>query len=367
MSRQLAMLTLLLAGCSDHLVGLSGAPTPLARIQVQVEGDLAPLRPPGTENETPQLRVALVWGAQWLNEPFCFLPPESSEADLLIQAGCRDSLGFAPARVAANVAVEVGVPATLDLFDLPAADVMVGDVTARIAYGSLIVYDDRDGSGTLELRRPSRDGPEGPPPPDGGPVVDSKDIVYGASFVSMALPDRRLAFREGGFLTAAAFYPRAGCEPPPPGFSLLSAGGFSLDEARAAAILGRLPEEDPATCATSTLDQAVVTIALTRPADVREVACRVRRTDGSVRYNEPPGDASVLTGRTWACVGFPTLGSDPVPGQQLVIAAGADESCMGLTHYALKSCEEDPGCATPQWDRTASPPDWWPCQVQPAP
>ena len=92
------------------------------------------------------------------------------------------------------------MPATLTLSQLPAPDVMVGDVTARVAYASLVVFDDRDDSGTLELSRPRRppfafEDERGFQP--GRP--DSLDVIYGASFVTMTAPDQRVAYREGAF------------------------------------------------------------------------------------------------------------------------------------------------------------------------
>ena len=56
---------------------------------------------------------------------------------------------------------------------------------------------------------------------------------------------------EGAFDAASAFYPRAGCDPPLPGFSVLAAGGFSAEAALAALLSGGLPPEDPSTCAVS--------------------------------------------------------------------------------------------------------------------
>ena len=138
---------LLVAACGE-LKGFDGEAPPLATFQVVFQGDLAPLRPAGV-TDVHALRVALVWGAQWLTEPFCVLPAESAEAAAVIDAGCRDPFGFVPAAVSVGVPIAVDVPATLTLTQLPAADVMVGDVTARVAYGSLVVFDDRDDSGTL--------------------------------------------------------------------------------------------------------------------------------------------------------------------------------------------------------------------------
>jgi len=350
-----------LASCDD-LVGFGGAPTPLARVRVEVTGELEPLRPPGTEGETPRLRVALVWAAQWLPEAFCFLPAESPEAAAVIQAGCRDSLGFAPERVAAGAEVAPGAPATIELFELPSAEVMIGDVTARIAYASLLVYDDRDGDGTLGLYHPQATEPD---EPDGGALLAvGQDLIYGASFLSMTLPDQRLAFREGAFNALAAFYPRSGCGTPPPAFSILSAGGFSAEDAYAAALEGRLPEEDPAGCAERRLDEAVVAIALRPPADISEVGCRAQRPDGRPFYADPGEFHPRLRGATWACVGLPKLGANAADPQiQLVIATPPSHACKELQHYILRGCDEDASCDPPFYDHTAQPPDWWPCPV----
>ncbi len=45
----------------------------------------------------------------------------------------------------------LGTPTQLPLFNPPATDVLIGDVTSRIAYASLVFYDDRDGNGTLDF------------------------------------------------------------------------------------------------------------------------------------------------------------------------------------------------------------------------
>ena len=139
---------LLVAACGQ-LQGFGGDAPPLVSFDVVFQGDVAPLRPSGVTGEHA-LRVALVWGAQWLTEPFCVLPAESPEAAAAIDAGCRDPFGFVPAVVSVSVPIAVDVPATLTLSQLPAADVMVGDVTARVAYGSLVVFDDRDDWHELE-------------------------------------------------------------------------------------------------------------------------------------------------------------------------------------------------------------------------
>jgi hypothetical protein len=369
--RAILCLAPLVLGACGRLEGFGGPAPPLASFDVVFSGDLAPLRPAGVTGEHA-LRVGLVWGAQWLTEPFCVLPAESPEAAAVIDAGCRDPFGFVPAAVSVSVPIDVDAPATLTLVQLPAADVMVGDVTARIAFGSLVVFDDRDDTGTLELSRPRRapsGGGRGGPPQPGGP--DSLDIIYGASFVTMTAPDQRVAYREGAFDPASAFYPRAGCvDPPRPGFSVAAAGGFSAEAALASVLSGGLPLEDPSTCKVSAPAETTIAIAARAPADVQEVGCDERTDDSSVRYREPPVSPPDLASRTVACTHLPAFdtgaggGSGGSPASdliQLVVSGRASDRCKGLTHYTLRGCREDVNCALPEWDFTASPPAWWPC------
>jgi len=354
------MLLVMFAGCGGGLQGLGGATPPLVGFSIAVNGDVGAVRPAG-DTGALTLRVALVWGDQWLTEPFCILPPESDAAAAVIQAGCRDPFGFVPLRVAANATLTEGVPTTVELLDLPAADVLVGDVTSRVAYGTFVLYDDRDGSGTLDLSQPHRtpSGGGGPPQQD---VADSADIIYGASFVTMTAPDQRAAYREGAFDAASAFYPRSGCGAPLPGFSVLSAGGFSAAAGLASTVTGQLPAEDPATCAEAAPASATIGIDVQAPGPVQEVACTERTSDSTIRYRQPPADPPDLTGRTSACAHLPAYDAmDQSSLIQFVVSGRASDRCQGLTHYTLRGCRENVACAVPDWDFTANPPSWWPC------
>ena len=351
---------MLLAGCGE-LVGFGGDVPPLVTIRVEATGDFEAVRVMNAANE--DLRIALVWGTQWLPEPLCFLPPESPEVAGVVAAGCRNPLSFTPDRVTASVPIEPNVPADLALFELPSAEVMFGGVTARVAYGSLVVFDDRDHSGTLELARSRRLPAGGFDPEEDGP---SNDVVYGASFVAMTEPDRRLAFREGAFVETG-FYPRHGCAAPLPAFSILGAGGFSLAEAIAATAAGTLPPEPAGSCTEDRPEDAMVAIPFRPTTEVREAGCEQRRLDSSVRYRQPPDMPPDLAGRAFACTKIPQLGGDDSTADivQLVVASRPEETCRGLTHYTLIGC--DGGglvCDAPEWDYRASPPAWWPCPVQ---
>jgi hypothetical protein len=362
----LVFATTLLFACCSHLEELGGPTPPLATFQVLASGaattgDLTPLRPAGDNGERA-LQVALVWGDQWLTEPFCILPPESDAAAAVIAAGCRDPFGFVAARVAQNVPVTLGVPTTISLEDLPSAEVLVGSVTSRAAYGSLVLYDDRDGDGTLGIAGPHRtaSGRGGGSPMEDS--VDSSDIVYGASFLTMTSPDQRIAYREGTFDATAAFYPRSGCGAPLPGFSVVAAGGFSAAAGLASAATGQLPPEDPATCTEAAPGDVLIGIDAHAPAEVQEVSCSERAADGSIRYREPPADPPDLMSRVTACARLPTFDAGSQTSLiQLVVSGRQQDRCKGLTHYTLRGCRENVACAVPDWDFTANPPAWWPC------
>ncbi|HET6148079.1 MAG TPA: hypothetical protein VFH68_11165 [Polyangia bacterium] len=354
-----------LAGCGK-VQGFGGAAPPLVTFNFSVTGDLTPLLPSG-ETGPRSLQVALVWGAQWQQEPFCFLPPDprddAAKIAAVVTAGCRDPFAFTPALVAGNTPVTVGTPATMSLFSLPSAEVMVTSGTGRIAYGTFVVYDDRDGSGTLELATPRRTrsgGPQGPPMPD---LVDSPDIVYGASFVTMTAPDERVAYLEGTYLISG-FYPRNGCNDPPGSFSIVGAGGFSVADAIAASAKGQLPVES--SCIDPVPGQPLdrqVSIAVQDHRSVQEVSCVQRATDSSVRYREPPPDAPDFFGRTTACAHLPTFDAQNQSSLiQLVVSGRRTDRCLGLTHYTLRGCRENVACPVPDWDFTATPPAWWPCR-----
>ncbi|HVU53029.1 MAG TPA: hypothetical protein VHL80_20240 [Polyangia bacterium] len=368
----LALLGALALEACGKLQGVGGPAPPLVSFTATLSGDPTTLLPTGVP-DVHALRVALVWGAQWLTEPFCVLPADTTVAQppgfagpaAVIAAGCRDPFGFVPANVAASVPLDPTGPTSISLPDLPAPDLLVGDVMARVAYASLVVFDDRDDSGTLDLAFPHRTA-TGRFRAGGDlmnkDVPDSPDVIYGASFVTMTEPDRRVAYREGDFLPSA-FYPRMGCAPPPVAFSVLGAGGFTPQAGLAAALMNELPAEDPATCTESAPGDTTVDVAARAPAEVQEVGCDEATADGSIRYRPPPTDEPDFTGRLLACAHLPTFdtGSQPSTLIQLVVTGRPTDRCKGLTHYTLRGCREDVTCDVPDWDLTQGPPAWWPC------
>ena len=333
-----------LAGCGD-LKGLSSDElTPLARIHVRVLGDIDGVREQGPN--PPQLRVALLWGQPWLPDASCLPPFESPEHEAVAANGCGDPLGFRRVGFVVDADSAVGPDATaaLDLNSLPSA--LYGDMFSQIVYGSVVVYDDSNGNGFMD---------------------DFQDVVHGASFTSMTRPDTRIAFRHGEFDDRSAYYPRRGCAPPAEGYSILSAGGFTLDQAIEAQARGELPAQDPAQCRQDPID-GEITVELRPPDEVAEVGCPGFVTQG---YQPPPPRSPDDLGQPHACTSIPDHGTGLGRGKsQLLVAQSVvfnprQRGCKVVQHVLLRGCYDDPVCETPNWD--VSPPPWWPCPPESTP
>ncbi|MSP91197.1 MAG: hypothetical protein EXR79_05275 [Myxococcales bacterium] len=366
----------LLAGCVGDLVGLTGAAVPVATLQVVLQPEAANL--PGNARPRPdaKLRVAIVWAAKVNPDLFCtkhaLLPPLDPSAAAVVGAGCRDVLGFAPQLVGPSAPFGPERTATLPLLDLPSATVLIGTPAGRVGYATLVVFDDRDGDGTLKLqgsdpilflKKDGSSGPDdgmmGPPGPEGGggggggggeqsganPAVRSveqakggkekeSDIIHGASFVTMRRPYVKVSYREGTFDLASFYYPTLGCAAPPAGYAVVDVAG-PITQAQ---------------CKSAAMEGAAVDLAIEPSAAVASVVCRAQNP----RYREPknqPAPQSIQ-----ACLS----------SQELVVAHPS-RSCKMVTHFVLKGCNSGVTCTTPQWDVTTKPPDWWPCHGAPPP
>lgn len=335
-----ALAGIALAGCGD-LQGLTPAELPpLVSIHVRVTGDLDAVRRPS--DQPPRLRATLLWGLAGLPDVSCLPPIENPDHAAVVEAGCGDLLGFQRGfDITSDFAVAADGTATIDLFTLP--ENLYGDTHSQIAYASVAVYDDVNGSSFLD--------------PFGG-----EDTVYGASFPSMAQPDTRIAFRHGAFDDRSAYYPRRGCEPPAEGYSQVSAAGFTLQQAIDAQARGELPMEDPAQCRRDPIDRELE-IALRPPEELDEVACF---TFANFFSQPPPFEFPASPDLKMACTSIPDRGTGRAHGRsQLLFARGGGRGfvadCKSIEHMVLRGCTEDPLCEVPDWDVPA--PDWWPCPV----
>lgn len=356
------LLVTLLVGCDQGVQSLADTATSVARISVRLTNDPAVYQakdPSATTAETMHMRIGVLWlglpsvDVQCLEAYQASLgvgEPLDASMTAVVAAGCGDVFATAPGQVGPSVPVVPNQVATIEFLDLPSSNSLVGLPGNRVAYAGLVLFDDRNKSGVLELQQvalpssltgteqmgPGGGGGEGGGGGGGGPgsgmggqVKPKKiDYIYGASFVSMIKPNTRLAYREGTWDLGKLFYPILGCAEPPIGFSWIDATG--------------LPTK--ATCNYTTLPDRVVDLAAAPSETVTSVACRQR----AATYLAPPKEWTPTT--PWACVDKNHLvfANDPGP-------------CKALTHIALKGCFNSATCKEPQWDMSEVPPKWWPC------
>lgn len=340
--------------CDGQLQGLAAAPAPLQALRVRATGDLAAVRPAADADLPLRLRVGVVWGDVHQPDNFCIRHSpwaalagqaplaQDPSAVAVAAAGCRDILSFTPADVGPSVPVTLQQLARIDFFDLPIANLLVGPPEGRVGYATVVLYDDRDGNGSLELPRPASPSGDGPAGGNGGPVggpqggagkggskARLQDAVYAASWVTMAQPHQRLAYREGNFDHLELFYPMIGCAPPPQGFSLVSVQGLPT----------------AAQCSSQRLSDAVVELSVQPTSAVLEAVCSQRNS----RWRQARDNQDLS--QPWVCLNANELVIADPPG-----------GCKGIAKWSLRGCRQDPDCDTPEWDISAYPPDWWPCR-----
>ena len=300
----------------------------------------------GRARREPSRRARV--GQQWLPEPKCTGYPDGLwlGSDAASRAGCRDPFGFVPLRVEADVPVVPGEPATISLIDLPTSDVLVGDITARVVYGSFVLL--RRSRWQRQLRSRARepdrrDGAWAPAPPGSNSNLPvSSRRVYGASFMTMTAAGSAALYREGAFVETA-FYPRVGCADPPPAFSIIGASGFSSIPRSRRWSRHAAGRADLSQCSQGSARRRSYRSRRPRPTSTPS-RCTENTADSSVRYREPR--ATSPTSRI-ACSGAATadarlrLGSGPHQ-TELIVTGRSDDSCNGLTHYVLRGCTTDP-------------------------
>jgi hypothetical protein len=318
-------LPVLVAGCGPvHDAGFTADPL------LVVHGHVDTAALVRTHPDAP-LVGALVWASVPAVNPLCVRFPN----DPNIRGACPDPNGVFLGEIEVTAPVAADGSFELVLFHLPALKDSVGDSVTRIAYGTLLVAEDVNGDGNLDLVQPPSRSFEGP-----GMELTNPDLIVAASFSSLDAHQERLAFREGGFIPpcmgtnlmppdCSYFYP-PDCEP---------MSGFSI-----------LTDDPGGVCTDVVVDPTIVIEAapLASAADGLALNCRsIQGSDVTVRA--PPGDGDAPTGglHHLVCVA------------PKVVAAVYTETCSWLRAYALSGCAQDPLCTAPEWTTTTAPP-WWP-------
>lgn len=325
-ARVLVAMAALAAGCTGSVHDESLPSGPLLIIRGHV--DLASLT---RTHPGAQLLGALGWAAPAAVNPVCI------EFDALkTNAACPDPYGVFWGQLERAAPVAADGSFALELYGLPKASVSVGDEITRIAYGSLIVVEDVNGDGQPSLPAPAGDrgGRHGRGEEEAPVPVPNPDVVVAASFYTLRADQRRIVFREGGFVEGSNFYPAPGCNAPPGGFSVLTAPPYS--------------DEKPARggCTVQDIGGTIEVVPLSLEEAVK-FECRPAQRGTTVR--QPEADEPPAPGTTSICL------------SREILASVAPGLCPRLTAYALKGCRTDPLCEKPEWDQTAAKPSWWPC------
>ena len=279
---------------------------------------------------------ALIWAAVPTVNPVCLPFPPRAE----LAAVCPDPYGVVAGEVSPGVPVDANGDFDLSILELPNLKLSVGDPATRVAYGSLIVFEDIDGNGKPSFpKAPARSNRR---PFSLDATVVSADRIVAASFSSLRVPQRRIVFREGDFVSPSNFYPAClwttddRSTIPPPGFSILEVP--PIEE----------PLPPPSACRVDAVETRLTLSALS-PDDGLALMCRAVAEVESLVRQPQIGDAP--SGEV-VCLG-PRL---------LATLFGMPRICPSLQSYALVGCGETPKCTVPEWDLTRFPPPWWTCR-----
>ncbi|MCC7383040.1 MAG: hypothetical protein IT384_14475 [Deltaproteobacteria bacterium] len=316
--------------CDDGVAGLEETRQILATVRGRLTRPLAEI-----SATIAHPRAGILWAGVPQFVPFCHehgpnpRDPSRIVSSSVARYGCRDPFEVVPGAMGPSVVIDPrSASFEIPIADLPRAQVMVGSVEARVAYGSLIVFDDLDGDGELDLERGcnSRGDSSGPSP--------RLEPIHAASFFSQNETQVRVTYVEGRFDAASLFYPHPDCsELPPPGFSIWTVGAL-LD-----------PD---ASCSTQRID-AEIRLDPRAPLALADLTCLQSSRDVFPRPPpvRPPGSALIFE----------------CNADGALVAADPTCSCPWIRTYRLSGCYDSLDCPNPDWDLRASVPPEWPCPV----
>jgi hypothetical protein len=361
--------------CTGQLYGLDDTLTTLAQVQVSVKHEEVEQLPPEVQ---ARLRIGVIWlginiPSVWCAEKLSSLllndqeaheaqpnedevkNEESEEIDPQLDFTklsqlltlCRNPLGVAPTLSGPSVAIQGKTESgllnhQLTFTALPPSEVLIGSPDARVAYGVLVVFDDLNENGVLDIGfsipplfwddtrglddDQDKENDERAQRRFGDQIAP--DELYSASFTSLLSTHQRLVFREGDFVESF-FYPMGDCLPPK---------GFSI-----ATVEGSFPS---ATCDTYPISTTTV-LPISRPSlDRQEVICEPTEVFIFEPPQEQPSEAY-----EYECISSTELA-----------ARDTAQGCKNLSVITLIDCPpSEPNCERPEWNFRDIPPTWWPC------
>ncbi len=353
----LCLILMSLLSCQQQTIhGLDDQLTPLAELKLSV--NKSALESLSTETRS-RLRFGLVWLSVNIPSSWCadklssillgeaFSSQELASLTQLTQL-CNNPLGVAPALAGPSVAIESEsavfaedlITNSIIFTALPPSEVLIGTPDARVAYASLVIFEDLNDNGVLDLGKafsPVFWDERGPRDRDDGPDEGSRrrfdeeenqaDRLYSSSFTSLLDSHQRLVFREGQF-TESYFYPLGGCVPPQ-GFSYLQVTG----------------DFQEASCTASPIDTPLL-LKLAEPSlTLQETIC----SPAEVWTFEPP-QSELSEEYEYICISDTELA-----------ATDPEQNCKNLSIIQLVDCPSNQPDCDAQWDVRDTPPAWWPC------
>lgn len=327
--RVVMMLSLLMSlSCGSGIEGLGQEAGPLVTLQIELDETSfqAYITSALEQGVSPSLRVGVVWAGVPDIDPYCIeygpnpLNPGGVKGKVA-EVACVDPFQVVPALVDESVPAELGVgPIALPLYDLPTAEVLVGPPQGRIAYATLVVFDDRNGNGLLDVVGSGGEFRVGSREP-------SEDVVVAASFSYLLNSQLRLVFREGSYNESSFFYPMIGCAAPPEGYSFARVTGTPIQSQ-----CTYLAVTEPISLRAGNLE------------DLEPLLCRTDESSYRMPRDEVPEE------ELQECVTTTEL-----------VVANPEDACPRIRHFNLAGCSGNPFCSDPDWDFTDDPPAWWFC------
>ena len=304
---------------------LGSEPEPLFHIEARFT-ELIPEPAGGFTN----LRAGLMWAGVPVFVPYCFEYGTNPTKPLqmptkVAKVGCRDIYKIVPGLMGPTVAVDPSAQSfRIPVTQLPSAEVLIGTLEQRMAYASIVVFDDLNGDRELDLSR----GCGG-----FGGSSQPREPIYASSFTDLKERQTRLAYVEGPFNLDSFYYPHPKCsQVPPEGFSIWEVDGAFVSE-----------EE----CSIHDIYHPVELTPAT-PTALRPLSCLQRDRESFPRAPrmQPPDEDDV-----WECT-----------EQGALAVANPDCHCPEVRVFTLSGCSDDLECEKPEWDVRETPPEWWPCE-----
>ena len=297
-----------LTACGDGVHSVTYLGQPIVILHAQVVGEL-----PAGELEG-SLRAAMKWEVL----PAGMLPclEEANDASSVVR--CLTSVGVEAVQATDSVPIEPVFPASFEIpiHSLPDPSLLGGHPDALFGYGILLVYEDGNRNGLLDLVDAQ--------------ATESADTVLASGFPSEVANASLFVYREGELSVLWKIFDVLGCPPPELGFSLVDV---------------RAKVGGGVTCLVSQPTQGALPVYFEDNGEMRQQIC------------EPQPIAST----------FPAA---PIPEGALVDCRFHDSLefvpdptryCMRVQRYDLIGCDALMGCVDPSWDLTDDPPAWWPC------